>query len=62
MLGTYLKRKDTLFYDFIDHDKIFDMLSGESTTWFGQLMAKPQLIAWLVQFAYWLEKYNIVLV
>ena len=27
--------------------------------WFGQLMTKPQLIAYLYQFDLWIEKYNI---
>ncbi len=62
MLMGELKRKDTLFGEIIDLKKIEDMLTSQSATWFGQLMAKPQLIAWLVQFAYWLDKYNIVLV
>lgn len=26
--------------------------------WFGQLMAAPQLMAYMLQFNYWLEKYN----
>ena len=28
-------------------------------TWFGQLMDTPQLLAWLIQFDFWLENYNI---
>ena len=27
--------------------------------WFGQLMAGPQMMAYLIQINYWLEKYNI---
>lgn len=27
--------------------------------WFGQLMAGPQMIAYLIQLNYWLEKYNV---
>lgn len=62
MLQSELSRRDTLFKKLIDSDKLSEMLSSDSITWFGQLMAKPQLIAWLVQLAYWLDKYNIVLV
>lgn len=62
MLNTELARKNSLFCEIIDQGKVLAMLEQESQTWFGQLMAKPQLIAWLVQMAYWLEKYNIVLV
>ncbi|MDP4119038.1 MAG: asparagine synthase (glutamine-hydrolyzing) [Bacillota bacterium] len=35
------------------------MLNEENATWFGQLMGKPQLIAWLVQLDYWLESNNV---
>lgn len=38
------------------------LMEADSVTWFGQLMNKPQLIAWLVQFDYWFEKYNIKIV
>lgn len=62
MLRGELSRKDTLFNDLIDSAKLAEMLESDSVTWFGQLMAKPQLIAWLVQLAYWLDKYSIVLV
>lgn len=30
----------------------------ENITWFGQLMQKPQLIAWLIQFDFFLKHYN----
>ena len=62
MLRKECRKKNTLFSSIADTDKINEMLSGNEQTWFGQLMAKPQLIAWLVQFSYWCEKYNIVLV
>lgn len=42
--------------------KIEDFLAGDSGTWFGQLMSKPQLIAWLLQLEYWLREYNVELV
>lgn len=62
MLQSELARKDSLFLQLIDSAKLSEMLSSQGSTWFGQLMAKPQLIAWLVQLAYWFDKYNIVLV
>ncbi len=39
-----------------------ELIEADSVTWFGQLMNKPQLIAWLLQFDYWLEKYNVDIV
>ena len=62
MLQGELAKKESLFNDLIDKAKLSEMLSSDGQTWFGQLMAKPQLIAWLLQLAYWLEKYSIVLV
>ena len=43
----------------MDKKALNGFLNGENATWFGQLMAKPQLIAWLIQFDYWFDKYNI---
>ncbi len=62
LLMKEMRKKDSLFKELCDTEKITQMLTEDSVTWFGQLMAKPQLVAWLVQFAYWLDKYNIVLV
>jgi len=38
------------------------LLEGENSTWFGQLMARPQLIAWLCQLDFWFEQYGVKLV
>ena len=46
--------KETLKPDAID-----TLLRNENKTWFGQLMSTPQLLAWLVQFDVWFEKYNV---
>ncbi|MBQ4527255.1 MAG: asparagine synthase (glutamine-hydrolyzing) [Clostridia bacterium] len=62
LLEKELLKKGSLFYEIADRKNIDKMLSSGGDTWFGQFMTKPQLIAWLVQFAYWLEKYNVVLV
>ena len=43
-------------------EKLNDLLNGNTNTWFGQLMAGPQLMAWLVQFDYWFELYNVDLI
>lgn len=36
-----------------------DYLQGGNETWFGQLMSRPQLIAWLIQFDMWFEIYGV---
>lgn len=49
----------------VDEKKIRAFLASPSDygkPWYGQLMAGPQLIAYLLQINYWLEKYHIELV
>ena len=48
--------------EILDKKKVDNILSGDTGTWFGQLMAGPQLMAWLIQFDYWFERYNVDLV
>ena len=45
----------------LDHRRLAALLDGENETWFGQLMARPQLIAWLVQLDAWFEAYGVEL-
>ena len=52
--GHYLK-------EYLDKEKLNEVLS-QNGTWFGQLMSSPQLVAWLVQFDYFMEKYNVNIV
>lgn len=61
MLKERLGRKG-LLYELLNQDALNGLLSGEGGTWFGQLMAKPQLIAWLIQFDSWADKYNVNMV
>ncbi len=58
MLRERLERHGILS-DVIDKNVLQSVLSGEDKTWFGQLMSTPQLIAWLVQFDYWVENYKV---
>ncbi len=52
-------KEDTIFTALLDRQSIEAFLAGENSTWFGQLMAKPQLIAWLLQLSAWLEHYSV---
>lgn len=61
MLGARLAKKGFLF-EYGDLNAIKNMLTADNVTWFGQLMGRPQLIAWLVQLDYWAEIYNVKLV
>ena len=46
----------------LDRKKFEALLSGGNGTWFGQLMARPQLLAWLYQLDVWFETNNVTLV
>ena len=48
--------------EMLNMDKLNEILNGNGDTWFGQLMAGPQLMAWLIQFDYWFEHYNVDLI
>jgi asparagine synthase (glutamine-hydrolysing) len=46
----------------VDKNKVKSFISTPSDygkPWFGQLMAGPQMLAYMLQVNYWLEKYNI---
>lgn len=57
-----LKNDKSILYKLFDIDEINNLLNSNSDydiPWFGQLMTKPQLIAYLYQFDVWVEEYNI---
>ena len=45
----------------LDTNKLNEVVRGEGT-WFGQLMSTPQLVAWLIQLDYFMEKYKVNIV
>lgn len=57
--------RTSILHELFDAKQLTKLVeSGGSTftiPWFGQLMAGPQLLAYLVQFHYWFEQYNIQL-
>ena len=60
MLGKRMKKG--VLHDILNIKAYNELMNSDSVTWFGQLMNKPQLVAWLVQFDYWFEKYKVKLV
>lgn len=49
---------------FLDPKKVEAFLSGPSDygkPWYGQLMAGPQMLAYMIQIDYWMKKWNIAL-
>ena len=44
-------------------DKLEELVKGrENVQWYGQLMNNPQIMAYLLQINYWLEKFKIKIV
>ena len=54
-----LRDKNSVLHSILNTNAFDAFISGENETWFGQLMAKPQLLAWLIQLDYWAQKYNV---
>ncbi len=42
----------------LDIERVNEVIESNKT-WFGQLMGAPQLLAWLIQFDFWLESNNV---
>ena len=61
-LDIILSDKSSFLSDVIDKAALDERLNGPDATWFGQLMGRPQLIAWLLQFEHWMKEYNVELV
>ncbi len=61
MLSERLAKKGTFLADCVDRHRLQKLLDGEGGTWFGQLMGRAQLIAWLCQLDEWFTHYNVQL-
>ena len=62
LLKERLKNPNSCLYKIFDINEINNLLNDSTDInipWFGQLMTKPQLIAYLYQFDIWVEEYNI---
>ena len=62
MLADRLANPDGFLAATLDRRRLASLLDGENTTWFGQLMARPQLLAWLCQVDEFFTHYKIKLV
>jgi len=58
-LMSILEDKNSPLREMVQISQIHSLIDQESQTWFGQLMSKPQLYAWLIQLDYWLRKYHV---
>ena len=61
-LGQILGRNDAPIFALVPKDKLQQLLDMDfSWPWYGQLMARPQTIAYMLQINFWLEHYHITL-
>ena len=45
----------------VDKNKVIDYINSSKDygkPWYGQLMAGPQMLAYILQISYWLKKYS----
>ncbi len=60
MLGKILEDPASPLFQLADPHAIRELLEQEtSVQWYGQLMTRPQIMAYFVQMNYWLEKYQV---
>lgn len=65
LLSSTLQRKESILHELFEKEQLEQLVSSGGSSfkvpWFGQLMAGPQLLAYLVQIDRWFENYNIEL-
>ncbi len=58
-----LEKKDAPIFSLVDRAALEQLLAGEQTwPWYGQLMRRPQTMAYFAQLDFWLEEYGVELV
>lgn len=60
LLETRLANPEAPLLQIVQREALEKLMYGEDNVqWYGQLMTKPQTIAYFVQMDYWLEKYQV---
>ena len=55
-----LSEKNALVFQILDREAVSELLSGSwKWPWYGQLMRRPQTIAYLLQLDFWLRHYEV---
>ena len=62
MFQQAIKSPNSVLKDIIHPDTLTILQSSSNITWYGQLMGRPQLIAWLIQLDYWFREYGVRIV
>ncbi len=61
-LEELLSRKDAPLFSLISRKGIRQYLSSDTAwPWYGQLMRRPQVMAWLLQLDFWMKQYHVEL-
>ena len=59
-LNTLLAERNAPLFALVDADAVRKLMDGELVwPWYGQLMRRPQTIAYLLQINFWLENYKV---
>lgn len=60
LLEERLKQPDAPILQIVQKEALEKLMYGEDNVqWYGQLMTKPQTIAYFLQMDYWLERYQV---
>ncbi len=62
MFKKAIAQPDSILKDILHPNTLPLIRSGSNITWYGQLMGRPQLIAWLLQLDYWFREYGVKIV
>ena len=55
-----IQEKNAPLWHMTDRNSVINMIHGEQIwPWYGQLMRRPQTMAFLLQLNFWLEYYNV---
>lgn len=63
-LRNILSQSNAPILPYINKERLYTFMDSPSDygkPWFGQLMALPQMYAYLIQLNYWMEKYHVVI-
>lgn len=60
LLAKLIEDRDAPLFSIADYDAVKSLLNTDiSKPWYGQLMATPQTIAYMLQLNYWLKKFDV---
>ena len=59
-MNQILGQKDAPLFSLVDKEALRELLNGESLwPWYGQLMRRPQILAYFLQMDFWLRHYHV---